>query len=239
MHGIVVYMKEGLPLALGLSLENSADSYLCFRLALLHSASYLFFLYQSPSLSLCKVFDSISSNANQVLSINPSANMFVFEGFDVYHKDWLTYSSRTDRTGSICYNCSQTTLLRWLTFLFASQDLVLTVLLFWIYFFLLTLIFVLQWLSSFAKLWSCCCLSFHWLSIILTTDAPFHHIAYEYSRANWDSLCHHLRDVPSKDTLMLVLLLLLVNFLNEFRLEWIYLSLIKSTKLSFAHIHCF
>ena len=62
MHGLAVYVKEGLPFAQDLSLENSADSYLCFRLALLHSVSYFFFLYRSPSLSLCTVFDSISSN---------------------------------------------------------------------------------------------------------------------------------------------------------------------------------
>ena len=42
---------------------------------------------------------------------------------------------------------SQTTLLRWQTFLFGSLPVVLTVLLFWIYFFFLTLVFVLQWLS--------------------------------------------------------------------------------------------
>ena len=30
MHGLAVYMKEGLPFTWGLSLENSADSYLCF-----------------------------------------------------------------------------------------------------------------------------------------------------------------------------------------------------------------
>ena len=30
MHGLVVYVKEGLPFAQDLSLENSADSYLCF-----------------------------------------------------------------------------------------------------------------------------------------------------------------------------------------------------------------
>ena len=35
MHGLAVYMKEGLPFARDLSLENSADSYLCFGLALL------------------------------------------------------------------------------------------------------------------------------------------------------------------------------------------------------------
>ena len=45
MHGLAVYVKEGLPFAQHLSLENSAGSYLCFRLALLHSVSYFFFLY--------------------------------------------------------------------------------------------------------------------------------------------------------------------------------------------------
>ena len=35
MHGLAVYVKEVLPFARDLSLENSADSYLCFRLALL------------------------------------------------------------------------------------------------------------------------------------------------------------------------------------------------------------
>ena len=30
MHGLAVYVKEGLPFAWDLSLENSADSYLCF-----------------------------------------------------------------------------------------------------------------------------------------------------------------------------------------------------------------
>ena len=43
MHGLAVYVKEGLPFAWDLSLENSADSYLCFRLALLHSSVLLLF----------------------------------------------------------------------------------------------------------------------------------------------------------------------------------------------------
>ena len=95
MHGHAVYVKEELPFAQDLYLENSADSYLCFRLALLHSVSYFFFLYRSPS-SLCTDFDSISSNIDEVLSINPSANVFVFWDFSVHHKDWLAYSGETD-----------------------------------------------------------------------------------------------------------------------------------------------
>ena len=30
-------------------------------------------------------------------------------------------------------------------------------------------------------------------------DAPFHRIAYDYSRADWDGLRDHLRDVPWED----------------------------------------
>ena len=68
MYGLAVCVKEGLPFARYLSLENSVDSSLCFRLLLFHSVSYFFFLYRSPS-SLCTVFDS---NIDQVLSINSS-----------------------------------------------------------------------------------------------------------------------------------------------------------------------
>ena len=106
MHGLAVYVKEGLPFARDLSLENSGDSYLCFQLALLHALSYFFFLYRPPSSALCTVFDSVSSNIDEVLSINPSANVFVFGDFNIHHKDWLTYSSGTDRPGELCYNFS-------------------------------------------------------------------------------------------------------------------------------------
>ena len=50
---VTVYVKEGLPFARDISLENSADSYLCFRLALLHSVSYFFFLYHLLHLCAC------------------------------------------------------------------------------------------------------------------------------------------------------------------------------------------
>ena len=148
MHGLAVYVKEGLPFARDLSLENSMDSYFCFRLALLHSVSFFFILYCSPSSSLCMVFDSISFNRNEVLLINPSANVFVFRDLNVHHKGWLTYPGGTDRHGELCYIfVSQMTLLRWLTFPLGSLTMTLKVLLFWIYFSLLTLVFVSQWLS--------------------------------------------------------------------------------------------
>ena len=67
--------------------------------------SYFFFLCRSPSSSLCTVFYSISSSIDEVPSINPSA-VFVFGDFNIHHKDWLTYSGRTDRSGGLCYNFS-------------------------------------------------------------------------------------------------------------------------------------
>ena len=66
----------------------------------------LFFLYQSPSLSVCTAFGSISSNIDEGLLINPSADMFVFGDFNVHHKDWLNYSGGTDRPSELCYNFS-------------------------------------------------------------------------------------------------------------------------------------
>ena len=64
-----------------LTLENSVDSYVCFQMVSLHSVSYFFFLYQSPSWPLCTVFDAISSKIHEVLSVNPST-VFVFAWYE-------------------------------------------------------------------------------------------------------------------------------------------------------------
>ena len=58
-------------------------------------------------------------------------------------------------------------------------------------------------------------------------DAPFHGIAGGYSRSDWDGLRHHLRDV-SWDYGWIF---------RGFRLELLYISLIVSIRLSFAHLH--
>ena len=203
MHGLAVYVKEGNLFAWDLSLENSADSYLFFQLALLHSVSYFFFLYLFflPSSFLCTVFDSISSNIYELLSINPSANIFVFGDFNVHQKDWLKYSIRIDRPGELCYNVS------------ISNDLAQMVN-------VPTRIpdcdshspaLLDLFLSSDASI--CSTMAFSPLgnsdhvAVSVSTDfpsnsqqdAPFHCIAYYYSRLDWDSLCDHLREVPWED----------------------------------------
>ena len=198
MHGLTVYVKEGLPVARDLSLGNSADSYLCFRLALIRSLSYFFFLYRSPSLSLCTVFDSISSNIDEVLSINPSANVFVFGDFNVHHMEWLTYSGGTDRPGELCYNFSISNYLTqivnfptWIPDCDSHSPALLDL-----------------FISSDASI--CSTMAFtpsgnsdHVVvsvsidfPINSKQDTPFHCVAYDYSRADWDGLHDHLRDVP-------------------------------------------
>ena len=39
----------------------------------------------------------------------------------------------------------------------------------------------------------------HWLSFKLKRECPIHCVVYDYSRADWDDLCDHLRDVPEED----------------------------------------
>ena len=199
MHDLAVSVKEGLPFAWDLSLENSADSYLCFRLALLHSVSYFIFLNHLPS--LCKGFDSVSSNTNEVISINPSANAFVFGDFNVHYKDWPTYSGGTDRSGKLCYNFSNSNDLNQvvnfptrfpdcdshspalLDFFLSSGTSICS-----------TMVF--PPLGNSDHVFVSVSIDFPSYS---KRDALFHRIAYNYSRADWGGLCDHLRDVPWGD----------------------------------------
>ena len=98
----------------------SSTSFISFSVLLLFPLWITFFI------PLCTVFGSFSSNIDEVLSINPSADVFVFGDFHTHHKDWLTYSGGTDRPGELCYDFSVS---KWLTFLPGSLTVTLTVLL--------------------------------------------------------------------------------------------------------------
>ena len=83
----------------------------------------LLFLYRSPFSSLCTAFNSVSSDIDEVFSINPSGNVFFSGDFNAHYKDWLTYSGETDRPSELYYNFSiSTTLLIWLTSLARIPD---------------------------------------------------------------------------------------------------------------------
>ena len=140
-----------------------------------------------------------SYNIDEVLSINPSANVFLFGDFNIHHKNWLTYSAGgTDQPGELYYNFSITNDLNQIVNFPtripdcdshnpALLDLFLT-----------------------CDASICSTMAFPpfgnsdhvvvSVSIDFPTnsqqDAPFHRIAYGYSHPDWDGLCDHLRDVP-------------------------------------------
>ena len=71
--------------------------FILFRVLLLLFLLFLTFFFVST------VFDSVLSNI-EVISVNPSANVFVFADSTVNHQDWLTYSCKTDATFKFCHN---------------------------------------------------------------------------------------------------------------------------------------
>ena len=163
--------------------------------------SYLIFLCQSPSLLLCTIFYSISSNIDEVLSINPSANVFVFGDFNVHHKDWLTYSGGTDRPGELCYNFSiSNDLTQIVNFPTPIPDCVSHSPA------LLDLFFSSE--ASICSTMAFCTLENSDHVVVSVSidfpinskqDTPFHCVAYDCSHADWDGLHDHLRDVPWED----------------------------------------
>ena len=163
--------------------------------------SYFFFHYRSPSSVLYTVFDSISASIDKVLSINPSANVFVFGHFNVLHKDWLTYSSGTNRPGELCYNfCISNDLIQMVNLPTRIPDCDSH-----------SPALLDLFLSSDASICSTMASpplenSDHVVvsgSIDFASnsqgDALFHRIAYKYSHADWDGLHDHLRDAPWDD----------------------------------------
>ena len=147
MRGLAVYVKEEHPFAQDLPLEKPADYYLRFWLALL-TQCLLSFSSINHLLRLYAWFLISYHLIDEVLSINPSANVLVIGDFNVRQKDWLTYSGGTYRPGEPRYDFSiSNDLTQMVNFPHRIPDsdsqspTILDLFLF------LTLVFVLQWLS--------------------------------------------------------------------------------------------
>ena len=146
------------------------------------------------------VFDSILSNIDEVLLVNPSGNVFVYGDFNIHHKGWLTYSGGTDRPGELCLNLSISSNLTQidnfptpipdcdshspaLLDLFISSDASICS----------TMAFPPLGNSDYVVSVSI------YFPINSKQVAPFHCMVYGYSHADWDGLQGHLRDVPWED----------------------------------------
>ena len=132
MHGLTAYVKGGSSLCKW-HIPRKIRGFLFVSewFYLIHT-SYWHTSFASidhhPLLCMCPAFHAVSFNIN-IFLINPSAYVFVFKGFNVNHKNCLKYS------------------LGKLNFRLQSLNVILRILLFWIYIYLLTLVFLLQWLS--------------------------------------------------------------------------------------------
>ena len=138
--------------------------------------SYFFFLYRSPSSSLCTAFDSISSNID-ILLINPSANVSANpSSMSNDLTQIVNFSTRIPDCDS--HNPA-------LLDLFLSSDASTCS------------------IMAFPPLGN----SDHVVVVSVSIDfpinlkqnTPFHRVAYDYCRADWDGLRDHLRDVRRED----------------------------------------
>ena len=105
MHGLGVYIKHGIPCARDISFEDANLPFMCFRMALLHSTSFIIFLYR-PCRSGSEIFDSISEKVDEILAKYPAALIHICGDFNVHHEDWLVHSRFTDPEGIECFNFS-------------------------------------------------------------------------------------------------------------------------------------
>ena len=103
LHGLGVYVRNNHPISCRTGFESLDLSFMCFRLALLHSTTFLFFRYRSPSSQDCSLIDVVSDSIDQALSLFPTANIAVFGDFLAHHAECLN-SNSTDAAGSLIHN---------------------------------------------------------------------------------------------------------------------------------------
>ena len=127
--------------------------------------------------------------------------MFAFGDFNVHHKDWVTYSNGTDRPSELCYYFSisndltqMVNLPTWVPDCDSHSPALLDLFLSFDVSICSTMAF--PPLGNVDHVVGSVSIDFPTNS---QWNAPFHCIAYDYSHADWDGLCDHLRYVPWED----------------------------------------
>ena len=157
---------------------------------------YIFFLYRLPSSLFCSVVETVASNIDKALILQLSANIMVCSDFNAHNTEWLCHSHTTDIT---CLFCQEFAMAQDLTqivdfirihnhddhqpylldlFLCANPDYCT--------------------IASHPPLGK----SDHRVVSVdvkfvvkSTNEHPYYRTVYSYSKADWDGLRDHLRDV--------------------------------------------
>ena len=104
-HGLLVYIKEGFPAGRVTRFEVEGAPFMCFKVALVQSTSYIFTLYRPQNDADGKVLlDQIAEKVDLILTECPSANIHICGDFNVHHKEWLIHSNTTDEAGWQCHD---------------------------------------------------------------------------------------------------------------------------------------
>ena len=127
--------------------------------------------------------------------------MFVFGDFNIHHKDWPTYAGGTDGSGKLFYKFSisndfiqmvnfptqipdcDSHSLALLDFFLSSDAIICSTMAF-------------SPLGNSEQVFVSVSIDFPSYS---QQDSPFHRIADDYPRVDWDGVCDHLRNLPSED----------------------------------------
>ena len=103
-HGLGVYIKDGIPCGRVTAYEDPDLPFMCFRVALVHSTSFIFTLYR-PQKDGSILFDRIAEKIDSIMVDYPYANIHVCGDFNVHHKEWLC-SNHTSEEGKQCHEFS-------------------------------------------------------------------------------------------------------------------------------------
>lgn len=100
---LVFIFRKNLPVASEFSFEILDDSFLCFRLSLLHSVRYLVFLYCYPSSQDGRILDKLSDTIDMTISKLICDHLWRLYA---HHVKWLYHSNATDVVGIQTFNNS-------------------------------------------------------------------------------------------------------------------------------------
>ncbi|XP_065640981.1 uncharacterized protein LOC136073297 isoform X1 [Hydra vulgaris] len=203
MLGLGVYICINSPICREIRFKSFDHSFMCFRLAPLHSITFLFVLYHSPSSHDCTLLDVVSDQIDHALSLYPSANIVVVGDFNAHHTEWLG-SNTTDPAGTKAFNfCVSQSLTQIVNFVTRFPDNPNHLPSF------LDLCLVsdpsLCSVSPFSPLGGSdhAMISINFSSRTSFLGSPYHCTTYYYPKADWDSFRDFLCDGPWADVFSL------------------------------------